>query len=156
MEQQRVIPTRFKSKIPQTLSYPIGAKAISAALVGAPQFDDLSVNFWSWKVRSSAATPYRVIQIGYSGPNRQYSAPFRSTWSITVNAVPRHLRHVIQEKIAAEALPFIRSWLIANAHSSEREGGHGLIFEFDELKHELTHDEQFSIDWQTPRVGRPD
>jgi hypothetical protein len=43
MDQVPIIPTRRKSKIPHTHSYPVGAKTISEALFGVPQFDDLTV-----------------------------------------------------------------------------------------------------------------
>jgi hypothetical protein len=71
-----------------------------------------------------------------------------------VDAVPRPQRHVIQGKIVAEGLPLIKWWLLANSHSAEREGGHGLVFSFDELKIELTHNEHSSIEWQTMKADR--
>jgi hypothetical protein len=48
MEDEQIIPTAIRSKIPHTLSYPVGAKIISEALVGVPQFSDLTVEFWFW------------------------------------------------------------------------------------------------------------
>jgi hypothetical protein len=77
---------------------------------------------------------------------------YRPTWTVSVDAVPRSLRHSVQSKIVSEALPCIRSWLLANPHSMEREGGHGLVFTYDELKDELKYDEHASMEWKTPRV----
>jgi len=165
MQQEQIIPTRHKSKIPQTLSYPIGAKAISEALIGVPQFDDLTVEFWFWKQfarHHGTATPYRVMEVQFSGPVRFLSASKniedsnynRPRWTIIVDAVPRPLRHLIQGKLTTDALPLIGSWLRSNAHSMEREGGHRLVFSFDELKIELTHDEGASIEWHTTKVNR--
>ena len=167
MATAHIIPTRLKSKIPHTLSYPIGAKTISEALIGVPQFDDLTLNFWFSNrpaPHQETATPYRVLQVQFSGPKRFFSMErsrsekgcyYDPQWTIEVRAVPRSLRHLIQNKILAEALPLIRLWLMANPHSAQREGSHRLVFSFDESKGELTHDEQASIDWSTTRVGRP-
>jgi len=63
MEQEQIIPTQHKSKIPHTLSYPIGAKAISEALWGVPQFPELTVHFSFWNRLArhhETATPYCV------------------------------------------------------------------------------------------------
>jgi hypothetical protein len=152
MEQEQIIPTRHRSRIPYTLSYPIGAKAISVALAGVPQFAELKIEF-SFSERTHlqvTAKSYPVIKAQFSGPTRLFAD--LSGWTIRVEPVPRSLRHAVQTKIVAEALPAIRSWLLANSHSMEREGGHGLIFSFDELKAELTSEEHASIAWQTPRA----
>jgi hypothetical protein len=163
MEQEQIVPTRYKSKIPHTLSYPVGAKVISAALLGVPQFSELSIEFRYWNQLArhhGTTTPYRVIEARFTGPLRSFSASkkpeaqtyYMPRWTIRVDAVPRPLRHLIQLKITTEALPSIRSWLIGNYHSTEREGGHGLTFSFDELKTELTCKEHASLDWQTIKV----
>jgi len=161
MGQEHIIPTRYKSKIPRTFSYPVGAKAISDAVRDVPQFSQLIVDFSFWKSRARShgtATRYAVIGAMYSGPVRFFSASRTieeqsqdPRWMIAVHAVPRSLRHLIQVKILAEALPAIRSWLIANPHANDRKGGHGLIFKFDELKNELISETIASLLWQTER-----
>lgn len=68
MEQDSTIPTRYKAKIPRTLSYPIGAKAISDALLGVPQFNELNVEFFyhnQWADHHGTATPYQVLHAHY-------------------------------------------------------------------------------------------
>jgi len=161
MEQEQIIPTGHKSKIPHTLSYPVGAKIISEALAGVSQISDLTIDFWFNKRarRHGTATPYRVIRAQYSGRLRFFSASkttepsyFRPRWLIGIDAVPRFLRHQISAKIVSEALPAIRSWLLANPHSIAREGGHGIVFTYDELKHELKSEEYASMEWNTTRV----
>jgi hypothetical protein len=164
VDDEKIIPTRYKSKIPHTLSYPVGAKAISEALRDAPQFSELTVcfSFWNQLARHhGTAAPYRVIDALYSGPIRFFSASrtieeqsHDPRWTITVHAVPRALRHEIQAKIIAEALPAIRSWLVSNPHGSDREGGHLLTFSFDELKNELISEETASVAWKTEKVDR--
>jgi len=163
-EQEPIIPTRHKSKIPHTLSYPVGAKAISDALRGVPQFDQLIVHFRFWNQLArhhGTSIPYEVIGALYSGPLRFLSGS-RSIeeqshdprWVISVHAVPRSIRHEIQAKVVAEALPAIRSWLISNPHASGREGYHGVTFSFDELKNELISGETASMLWQTEKTDR--
>jgi hypothetical protein len=156
MEQERIIPTHYKAKIPHTLSYPIGAKAISEALTGVPQFDQLSVHFsvdYEFERSHWRATRYDVMEAWFQGSQRFLSmsrSGSEQAYEITVNAVPRSLRHLIQSKIVNEALPSVRSWLLANPHSVELgEAAHGLRFSFDELKSELTREEFRSSE---PRV----
>ncbi len=79
--QQRLrfymIPTAHKSKIPKTISYPVGAKAISDALIGVPQCELLKLDFVfqnrSVKDRKADA-PYTVLTASYRGPMRLFSA----------------------------------------------------------------------------------
>ena len=162
MEEIKIIPTGHRAKIPKALSYPLGAKIISEALAGVPQFDYLNINFRFWnKLARHHGTeiPYQVMEARYSGPLRFFSASkstfekgyYSPTWEITVSAVPRSLRHLLQSKLVGEALPAIRAWLTTNPHSGEREGGHALTSSFDELKNELTSNEQSTIEWQTTR-----
>lgn len=154
-----MIPTRYKSKVPHTFSYPVGAEAVSEALMGVPQFNDLTLHFWHWKSRKWETTlPNEVLDVWYSGPFQVFSKPQQPDsdidepkWQITVYAVPTSLRHAIQGKIVTEALPAIRIWLAANYHSSEREGRHGLVFLYDEAADLLKHDERKSLLWQTVR-----
>lgn len=158
VEQAQIIPTRYRTKIPQTLSYPIGAMSISEALLGAPQFNELILEFrfLGLPVRSSdRTTPYQILRAQYSGPGRYDSAhqiDGKGQWTIIVEPVPRTLRHMVQEKVLKESLPSMKAWLIANYHSNEREGENGLTFSLDELKFELIRDERSSLQWKTPRA----
>ena len=163
MEGEKIIPTQYKSKIPHSLSYPVGAEAISEALRGVPQFPELSVHFSYWNQLArhhGTATPYKVIEVLFSGPLRFFSASLsieeqirRSPrWTIGVQAVPRSLRHVIQSKMLADALPSIRGWLLKHPHSPDRGGMHWLAFSFDELKGELVFKEQASVEWKTQKA----
>jgi hypothetical protein len=91
--------------------------------------------------------PYQVLTVSYSEPGR-----FSRGWAIEVRAVPRALKHVVQGRLVAEALPKTRDWLISNDHSPEREGSHQLTFYFDELTNEITTEENSSIKWSTQRM----
>lgn len=163
MEQEKIIRTRYKAKIPHLLSYSVGAKAISDALVDVPQFDELFLEFqFSNQLarRHGTGTPYSVFEAEYSGPFRHFSKPKQPVgldtrrWTIIVRAVPRSLRHRIQGKILGEALPAVRSWLVENPHSSEREGHYRIDFSFDELKNELACERHASTAWQTARTDQ--
>jgi hypothetical protein len=141
-----LIPTGYKTKIPRTHSYPLGAKAISDALIGVPQCELLKIEFHFWKGFAKnrvSGAPFRVLSACYSG---------RSGWSIDVHAVPRPLKHTIQGKLASEALPKMRDWRLSNPHSLDREGGHRLTFYFDELKDEVTSEEASTSEWSTERA----
>jgi hypothetical protein len=157
-----VIPTRSKSRIPQTHSYPLGAKAISEALIDVPQRELLKIEFHFYKhlVKDRATgVPYPALRVSYSGPTHFFSASksmaemgyYDARWAIRVHAVPRPLKHVIQGKLIAEALPKVRDWLISNVHSSDREGFHALTFSFDELKNEIALEETASSEFATER-----
>jgi hypothetical protein len=153
-----MIPTRSKKRLPRTLSYPVGAKAISEALVGVPQFDELTLVFWFYNQQGSRPTfggPFSVLEAEFLGPLRSFSASmdmiekgYSPKWTIRIYAAPRPLRNLIQGKILGEALPSVRSWLIANPHSIEREGYNAIRFRFDELTNELTCEKHTSIQWQ--------
>ncbi len=147
-----MIPTAYKEKIPKALSYPLNAKAISEALSGVPQFDLLKINFspdWKGFAKDRVPNaPHKVLTAGYTGSG--ILSP--SKWEIRVRPVPRQLKHEVQVKLIAEALPKIRKWLELNQHSLDREGGHALTFFFDELTGELTTEEYSSAEWKTERV----
>jgi hypothetical protein len=137
MEDEKIIPTQYKSKIPNTLSFPIGAKAISEALLGVPQFSEISVHFsFSNQLarHHGTSTAYQVIDVWFRGPTRSIFASLSveeqisrcPIWTIGVHAIPRSLRHVIKTKIMTEALPSIRRWFLENPHSKARKGVHWL------------------------------
>lgn len=147
-----MIPTKYKSEIPKTHSYPLGAKAISAALTGVAQFDLLKIIFasvWMGFAKDRVLdAPHEVLAVQYFGPG----ITLLSGWTIYVRPVPRVRKHEIKSKLIAEALPKIKAWLEANTHSLDRGGGHGLTFFFNYLADELTTEEYASAEWNTERV----
>jgi len=160
MDSPAIIPTRYrKSKVPKTHTYPLGAKMISDALAGVPQFDGLTIQFRYSKPMTRSSTPltlYEVLQVSYSGPGK---SPWKlmaennlPKWEVRVDAVPCVLRHTIQSKLIATALPAVQHWLMTNPHSNDREGFHALMFEYDEMAEELRSSERSCIDWRTSRV----
>src|SRR3954463_4233733 len=73
-----VIPTRFKSKLPKTLSWPVGAEAVTAGLGDAPHAAECSLWFSDSPVRRASefqqtlreARPYAVLVVEYRPADR--------------------------------------------------------------------------------------
>ena len=145
-----LIPTCYKDALPKTLSYPLGAQALSEALFDLPQAQNLSVSFWNHSAAHRYGSPYPVLIAIYNGerPSRFNSGP---KWRLEVEAVGRAVKHLVKTKLCNEGLPRVHKWLRANDHSMEREGRHILTILFDELSLELRFDEYSSPEWQTER-----
>jgi hypothetical protein len=159
MDQAQIIPTQYKTKIPHTHSYPIGAERLSVAFAGVPQFAELTVRFRLQRpLRERVARPGLVLNLestkirpGFSASKGAHESRFyRPNWGITVYAVPRCQRYLIQGKLI-EVLPSVRLWLLDNPSSAQKEGVHGISFRFDELKEELIREDHTSVEWNTER-----
>jgi hypothetical protein len=129
-----MIPTRHKSKLPKTLSWPVGAEAISAGLADVPHAADLSLWFGDSPVWPASAfqrllresRPYAVLVVEYhpaSGPN--YSRPnalveggfYDTSWELRVNPVPRHLRSTVGRLLRECGLATVAEWLRASTRA---------------------------------------
>jgi hypothetical protein len=160
MEELVLIPTQFKSKIPHALSYPIGAEAISSALKDVPQFAELNLEFWFWRLLPPGRTnPYTVMAVNYSRTGRSLHSSkkddlaykqLQPRWTITVRPVHRHRRHLIKTKLEQEALPYARRWLIETG-VLDVVGGLTLSFGFDEEKEMLVHTIESSL---SPKLAK--
>lgn len=130
-----MIPTRHKSKLPETLSWPLGAEAISAALGDAPHAADLTLRFsdspvWpasEFQLLLRESLPYVVLcaeyqpesRPGYAGSASMSESGFFDTrWEVRVNPVPRSLRAAAAALLRDQGLPLIVDWL-----RSSRRGG---------------------------------
>jgi hypothetical protein len=114
-----IIPTGYRSKIAQTLSYPIGAEAISAVFREAPQFAEFEITFrGAWGIKHQAADAQEVLTIAYSRSANSISMSnsersqqrLDGKWEIFVLPVNRVQKHLIKEKLIA-ALPQALPWL---------------------------------------------
>jgi hypothetical protein len=105
----RLIPTTYKSKIPQGFSYPLGAEIISEALAGVPQYEQLSIRFSSYNVRSRGfqrlitTRELWILQI-------HFYVESIYPWKITVGTLPSEHKHTAQEALKA-ILPEVHRWL---------------------------------------------
>jgi hypothetical protein len=140
MEDTAVIPTEYKSKLPQTLSWPIGAEMLSEFFGGVPQFSKLTVGFWFYpKARPEILDRYTLLEIHYLRPAKSVHTRPESleegmpkvTWAITVRPVTRARRHLIRTRLKDGVLQTARTWLEKNA-GRDKEGGLALIITFDE------------------------
>ncbi|MCU0876120.1 MAG: hypothetical protein MUE50_27680 [Pirellulaceae bacterium] len=129
-----MIPTQYKSKLPRPLSYPIGAEALSAALVGAPHAESFSVFFYERPVEPASrfqtilaqkhpyvllVAEYRTRKMpGYTGAQFMIDRGwYGEKWEVTVYPVLRELRHEANRLLRDGGLPLVAQWLRSSAHA---------------------------------------
>ncbi len=147
-----IIPTFSRAKIPRNLSYPVGAEAISEALISVAQFQELKLIFYLSKfaigVRSGryGLRSYEFLRVEYLNNAKPgegwpvsslFPRPPQSRWEIVVQPAPRALRHQINQYILRSALPEVRRWLTERTQLS-RQGSELLAFFYDEKAEEFT------------------
>lgn len=157
-----VIPTHFKSKLANTMSYPIGAEALTHGLGGAPHVADLRIWFLEepcWpasRFREILAnkTPYRVLSVGYSparkpgytGSNWQFEKGyFDVKWKVRVYPVQRELRHAAKELLLTQGLPVIVKWLSGSSRGGWLERGQFIELVFNPKETTLAAREQTGV-----------
>jgi hypothetical protein len=140
-----IIPTRYRSKIAHTLSYPIGAEAISLLLKEAPQFAEFEVTFYgSWGDKYRSADAHKVLTIGYrksansiSTSSTEYSQRrLNRQWQIIVHPVDRVQKYLIKQKLIA-ALPQAMPWLQQRS-DLDAIGSDQICFVFDRRDESIT------------------
>jgi hypothetical protein len=135
------IKTRFRRPVPRGLSYPIGSEAISSALRGVPQFEELSVTFWCLnpasllRVSAKDDTFLRVLEAtfekispGATGSNVGVEAGWYSEkWTLLVYPVPSGAKARVREGLLRTGLPGIRAWLEAPREQVWLYGRHSCV-----------------------------
>jgi hypothetical protein len=123
-----MIPTEYKAKIAHTLSWPIGAEALSTALADAPQLAEFKLTFYDQPVWPAtefqrllrANLPYRILELKYapaSHPSLSASnylieeGWYDASWKLTIYPVLRPLRHAAAELLREQGLPAVVAWL---------------------------------------------
>lgn len=106
-----LIRTGYRDKLPRGLSYPVGAEAISEALVGVPQFYDLWIAFTKTGWMEISTNPKQVISF-----MRTFAANLNfynggASFGITVPAIPSDYRQLVRKAIIDYGLPAIKIWL---------------------------------------------
>jgi hypothetical protein len=123
-----MIPTRYKARLPKTLVYPIRAGALSDALTGVPQFEQLSIAFhqhpfdlaseFAEAIRSGR--PYAVVRARYVrtpmglSESKEWAEKglYGPRWELVVYSVPIRLAGPACAQITESGLPTIRAWLL--------------------------------------------
>jgi hypothetical protein len=123
-----MIPTQFKSKLPKTLSWPLGAEAVTIGLGDAPHAGEASLWFSSapvWRASEfkrmlHEAEPYPVLVAEYRpeirmpyGGSKEMGALglYDAKWQIHVNPVPRAWRSTVSALLRENGLPQVADWL---------------------------------------------
>ncbi len=125
-EARKVLDTYLRSKVPNWLSYPVGAQTVSDALRGIPQFEKLTLSFSFYGkaenlAKLRAAEPSTILNATFNVRPAYHGIPdafvergwLNEQWSITVYPVSRQVKHDAAKALLAEGLPAIRKWLLA-------------------------------------------
>jgi hypothetical protein len=143
-----MIPTKYKSRLPRTLSYPLGAEAISRALAGAPHAEDVQLSFHDqavWPAREfqrflREGLSYRILELTYLPPrNPGYTASnawvamgeCEEKWSLIVYAVLRERRQVAGRLLREQGLPAVADWLRLSTQPAWKGRQHRIELLFD-------------------------
>ncbi len=136
-----MIPTRFRWRISKDLAFPIGAKQISEALEGVPQYASLTVGFvchydltTAARIREilNSSEPLGVLEARYrhDRPGRSASREFiemgwyEETWELSVYPVPRERKFATMTLLLTTGLPKICTWLETPRPETWRSGHH--------------------------------
>ena len=108
-----LIPTSFRSPLPGHLSYPVGAEAISKALLPLPAFSITSLSFHAYRPprQNEQRLVHPVLTCSYD--HRTPDKPIERLWYLTVDPVPRALKPRIQSLLLSTGLVHLRAWLTA-------------------------------------------
>jgi hypothetical protein len=142
-----MIPTLHKAKLANTLSWPLGAEAISAGLAGVPHAADFTLYFANSPVWPASAfqrilrerRPYAVLvaryqparRPGYMGSTAMFEAGWDDAkWQLQVNPVPRPLRSTVGALLREQGLPAVADWLRGSTRPGWEGRGHCLELVF--------------------------
>jgi len=142
----KLIPTRFKERLPRGLVYPTKARDLSKALAGAPQFSDLTIGFYRFPAalaKAQALDPkatgatlpllkasYLNLPEALAGIDDGALNMAGETWELTVFGVPKVLSKKAQEALAGEGFPRLLAWLTAPRDVFWRKGRKSLEIRF--------------------------
>jgi hypothetical protein len=136
-----IFPTLSRGKHSKLQSYPIGAKALSRALEGVPQHNQIGCTFYAQNPKADKnKDKIYVMSVLYEKHGRTFHhsedadarGVFDPRWSINVYAVAAGLRHEVNAALMDVGLPdFVAPWLIANANLIGQTGGSVLWLEYD-------------------------
>jgi hypothetical protein len=159
-------PTRMREKPGGGLSHPVGAELISNALVGVPQFGELSIWFHrepgnslglftpGWALRRLQGSSANSL-LGFA-ECLVCSWTASSGWGLTIRPVPRAERRDFTEMISDTILPALRRWLAVTRPDTWFEGQHvfqaGVNPERDLIAFLETHNDRIVEQKRIPRA----
>ena len=125
-----MIVTAFKSKIPQTHSYAVGAELLSESLSSVPQYESLKLNFYGLWAATRKKESQPLLTVNHINiPENQYSSKalvnqgfYDDTWEIVVYPVLRTQKAKVRGLLLTEGLPKVREWLSTKRNSTWLEG----------------------------------
>ena len=123
------------------MAFPLGAKQISEALEGVPQYTGLTIGFVCHYNLTTAARVREILDSGESlgvlearyrhvRPSRFASQEFiemgwyDETWEVSVYPVPRERKSAARSLLLTTGLPKIRTWLETPRTETWRSGRH--------------------------------
>src|SRR5215475_13400497 len=130
----------FKSRIPQTESYPVRAGEISTALCDVPQAAFLRIVFHRHvRIEDRRAIEFLLVALTYSKQSMSISTSndpwglrhLDPNWEIAVSPVPKRLRHLVNSLLLTEAFPTLRTWLFQREKLHGRLGSDWIRVSFD-------------------------
>lgn len=138
-----IFPTKSRTKHSKLLSYPIGAVALSRALDGVPQHDQIACTFFAGNPNAAKHKDrIYVMSVVYEKQGRSFHhsedanerGVFDPRWTINVYAVASEIRAAIKAALLEVGLPdCTRKWLVEHAHLTGKTGGAALWLEYDLL-----------------------
>jgi hypothetical protein len=157
-----MIPTHHKSKLPGTLSWPLGAAAISTALGEAPHVAECRLWFLDTSVRPHAefqrllreSRPYAVVVVQYRPAIRMpYSASYwmeeqgfyDAQWEILIHPVPRSWRAAVAGLLRERGFPGVVEWLRSIPEIGWEDRLHRLELVYSPLDNALTFQQREGV-----------
>ena len=118
-----MIKTSYKHKLPQGMSYPVGAEILSNALAGVPQYEELQIWFWfkdeywasSYNRKIKEKGEIRILIVSHSS----FSRYVFDKWKIEINSVPSTHKKQVSEQLIEKVLPELRQRLIKAGSDAE-------------------------------------
>jgi len=148
-----MIPTAFKSKVPQTHAYPVGAKLLSESLSSVPQYGLLKLNFyglWASRDRKKTQPLLNVNHINirenqFSSKSLVAQGFYDDTWEIVVYPVLRDQKAAARNLLLYKGLPRVKDWLETKRSSTWLDGRRTLSVSFDVESHSLRYEERSNV-----------
>jgi hypothetical protein len=145
-----MLAVAYRSKLPKTLSFPIGAQELSAALSGVPQYECMKINFYGKPTDCASdfadmlrrRCAYSIVSAAYSHVRLGLSESkemaqrgmYDERWEILVYPVERENRHSALQCLRSGGLQQIRQWLLMRRPDTWRAGRHSFELVFDPQK----------------------